>query len=66
MEGLLRRNGFADVWAGASSLLAQRAAPKLGPVAPCDLLWWIFTASVALSTAGQYAGDIGAPLTYVF
>ncbi|WP_428409238.1 helix-turn-helix domain-containing protein [Hyphococcus sp.] len=66
MEGLLRKNGLADFWAGASALLAKRAAPKLGPVAPCDILWWIFTASVALSVAADYAGDVGAPMTYIF
>lgn len=65
MEGLLRQNGLADVWAGASALLAKRATAKLGPVAPYDMLWWIFTASVTLSLASEYAGDIGAPLTYI-
>ena len=67
MEGLLRRNGgLADAWAGASGFLAKRAAPKLGPVAPCDLLWWIFTASVTFSVAADYAGDVGAPMRYIF
>ncbi len=65
MEGLLRQNGLADVWAGASALLAKRAAPKLGPVAPCDILWWIFAASVTFSMASEYAGDVGAPMTYI-
>ncbi|WP_375206008.1 helix-turn-helix domain-containing protein [Hyphococcus sp.] len=66
MEGLLRQNGLADIWAGASALVAKRAGPKLGPVAPCDILWWIFTASVTLSMASQYAGDVGALMTYIF
>ncbi|MFC2953249.1 helix-turn-helix transcriptional regulator [Marinicaulis aureus] len=57
---------MADAWAGASGFLAKRAAPKLGPVAPCDLLWWIFTASVTFSVAADYAGDVGAPIRYIF
>ena len=66
MERLLRQNGILDVFADASALWAKRVTPKLGPVEPCDILFWIFTASVTLSMAAQYAGDVAAPLSYVF
>lgn len=66
MERLLRQNGFLGAFADASSLLAKRVTPKLGPVAPCDILFWIFAASVSISMTAQYAGDVGALLSYVF
>lgn len=65
MERLLRQNGFLDAFADASALLARRVSPKMGPVEPCDVLWWIFTACVAISTTSRYLGDVAAPLSYV-
>lgn len=65
MERLLRQNGFLDAFADASALLARRVSPKIGPVEPCDVLWWIFTVCVVISTTARYVGDVAAPLTYV-
>lgn len=65
MERLLRQNGFLDAFADASALLARRVSPKMGPVEPCDVLWWVFTACVIISTTSRYLGEVAAPLSYV-
>ncbi|MEO1243314.1 MAG: AraC family transcriptional regulator [Pseudomonadota bacterium] len=65
MERLLRQNGFLDAFADASASLARRVSPKMGPVEPCDVLWWIFTACVVISTTSHYLGEVSAPLSYV-
>jgi len=65
MERLLRQNRFLDAFADASALLARRVSPKMGRVEPCDILWWIFTACVVISTTSPHLGDVAAPLSYV-
>ncbi|MCB2111976.1 MAG: helix-turn-helix transcriptional regulator [Parvularculaceae bacterium] len=66
MERLLRQTGFASAFAEASMHLARRAASKMHARGPSEILWLVFTASVSISTAARYVGDVPAPVSYVF
>ncbi len=65
MERLLRQNGLTGLFVGAPSLFANLSSRFGRQTAPYEIIWWIFTASVAISILPRFFGEVSGPLVYV-
>ena len=57
MDGLLRQRSVADSLAASPLEEVRNVVHRMRPKEPYVIMWWIFTASVAISMLPQYLGE---------
>ena len=64
MDGLLRQSSVADSLAASPLEEVRNVVHRMRPKEPYVIMWWIFTASVAISMLPQYLGEPPEVLHY--
>jgi AraC-like DNA-binding protein len=65
MEQLLRQKGLKDLFSDAPAFVAARVSRKMRSAEPCEIIWWVYVASISISISSRFMGEVTGPLSYV-